>query len=143
VKYQLFLTLVYSMQVNCICNSKYNVTFATLTSFIWLICIQLYLYHIMTLSLKLRCLSPLILCICIPRMEKCTTLCGIVCQWFSLGTLVSSANKTDCHDITEILLKVTLNTIKPTNQPTYCMFTIILLRFGQLHTYIPNESSKL
>jgi hypothetical protein len=26
---------------------------------------------------------------------------------FSLGTSVSSINKTDCHDITEILLKVT------------------------------------
>ena len=30
---------------------------------------------------------------------------------------VSSTNKTDCHDITEILLKVALSTIKPTNQP--------------------------
>jgi hypothetical protein len=29
--------------------------------------------------------------------------------WFSLGTAVSSTNKTDCHDITEILLKVALN----------------------------------
>jgi hypothetical protein len=29
----------------------------------------------------------------------------------SLGTPVSSTNKTDCHDITEILLKVALNTI--------------------------------
>jgi hypothetical protein len=27
-------------------------------------------------------------------------------QWFSLGTPVSSTNKTDHHDITEILLKV-------------------------------------
>jgi hypothetical protein len=27
------------------------------------------------------------------------------------GTAVSSPNKTDCHDITEILLKVALNTI--------------------------------
>jgi hypothetical protein len=33
--------------------------------------------------------------------------------WFSLVTLVSSTNKTDCHDITEILLKVALNTITP------------------------------
>jgi len=33
--------------------------------------------------------------------------------WFSLGTPVSSTNKTDCHDISEILLKVALNTIKP------------------------------
>ena len=33
------------------------------------------------------------------------------CQWFSPGTLVSSTNKTDRHDITEILLKVVLTTI--------------------------------
>jgi hypothetical protein len=26
--------------------------------------------------------------------------------WFSPGTLLSSTNKTDCHNITEILLKV-------------------------------------
>ena len=45
-----------------------------------------------------------------------TILCDKVCQWltagqcFSLGTVVSS-NKTHCHDITEILLKMTLNTI--------------------------------
>ena len=37
-------------------------------------------------------------------------------QWFSLGTAVSSTNKTDCHDITEILWKVALNTINQTNQ---------------------------
>jgi len=30
---------------------------------------------------------------------------------FSLGTPVSSTNKTDRHDITEMLLKVTLNII--------------------------------
>jgi hypothetical protein len=30
---------------------------------------------------------------------------------FSPGTLVSSTNKTDCLDISEILLKVALNTI--------------------------------
>jgi hypothetical protein len=31
--------------------------------------------------------------------------------WFSLGTSFSSTNKTDRHDIAEILLKVALNTI--------------------------------
>jgi hypothetical protein len=31
--------------------------------------------------------------------------------WFSPGTPVSSINKTDRHDIIEILLKVALNTI--------------------------------
>ena len=46
-----------------------------------------------------------------------TALCDKVCQWlatghwFSLGTPVFSTNKTDHHDITEILLKVVLNTI--------------------------------
>ena len=66
-----------------------------------------------------KCLSPLKL-----RVQSCswggvldTTLCNKVCQsltagqWFSPGTLVSSTNKTACHDITEILLKVVLNTI--------------------------------
>ena len=43
-----------------------------------------------------------------------TTLCDKVCQWlaagwwFSPGTPVTSTNKTDGHDITEILLKVAL-----------------------------------
>ena len=46
-----------------------------------------------------------------------TTSCDKVCQWlatgrwFALGTLVFSTNKTDHHDLTEILLKVALNTI--------------------------------
>ena len=31
--------------------------------------------------------------------------------WWSQGTQVSSTNKTDCHDIAEILLKVVLSTI--------------------------------
>jgi hypothetical protein len=35
-------------------------------------------------------------------------------QWFSPGPPVSSTNKTECHDINEILLKVALNTIKQT-----------------------------
>jgi hypothetical protein len=34
--------------------------------------------------------------------------------WFSPGTPVSSTNKTDHHDIAEILLKVALNTIDQT-----------------------------
>jgi hypothetical protein len=38
-----------------------------------------------------------------------------VCQWFypgtHPGTLVSHINKNDNHDVTEILLKVALNTI--------------------------------
>ena len=46
-----------------------------------------------------------------------TMVCKKVCQWlatgqwFSPGTPVSSTNKIDCHDITEILLKAELNTL--------------------------------
>jgi hypothetical protein len=60
-----------------------------------------------------------------PAQTRFTRLNIIVCdkvcqwlaagQWFSLGTPVSSTNKTDRHDITEILLKVSLNTINSTN----------------------------
>jgi hypothetical protein len=45
-----------------------------------------------------------------------TTVCDKVCQWlstgqwFSLGNPISPINKTDSHDITEIMLKVALNT---------------------------------
>jgi hypothetical protein len=41
------------------------------------------------------------------------------CQWFSPGTPVSSTNKIDRHDITEILLKVVLNTITLTRSLSY------------------------
>ena len=37
--------------------------------------------------------------------------CGRAGWWFSPGTLVSSINETDRHDVTEILLTVGLNTI--------------------------------
>ena len=42
-----------------------------------------------------------------------TTLCDQVAtgRWFSPGTPISSTNKADRHDRTEILLKVALNTI--------------------------------
>ena len=42
-----------------------------------------------------------------------TILCGksLIGRWFSLGFPVSSTNKTDCHYMTEIFLKVALNTI--------------------------------
>jgi hypothetical protein len=66
-----------------------------------------------------QCLSPL-MWVWISIRVRCTTLCDKVCQWlatgqwFFPGTLVSSTNKTDCRDITEILLKVVLNTINQT-----------------------------
>ena len=66
-----------------------------------------------------QCLSPLKLWVRTPLMARCI-LCNIMWWsfqwlatglWFSPDTLVSSTNKTNRHDITEILLKVVLNTI--------------------------------
>ena len=65
-----------------------------------------------------------------------TTLCDKVCQWiaagqwFSLGTLVSSTNKIDSHDISEILLKVALNTITITN--ITILYSIFIIWFQQI-----------
>jgi len=49
-----------------------------------------------------------------------STLCEKVCQWLATGwwfSPVSSTNKTDRHDITEILLKVDLNSINQSHLP--------------------------
>ena len=66
------------------------------------------------------CLSPLKLWVQILWAHVLdTTLCDkvgqwlVAGQWFSLNTPVSSSNKTDDHNISEILLKVALNTITP------------------------------
>jgi hypothetical protein len=71
-----------------------------------------------------KCLSTLMLWVRISIRARCTTLCDKVCQWlttarwFSPEPLVSSTNKTDLHDIAEILLKVALSTINQTNKHT-------------------------
>ena len=78
-----------------------------------------------------RCLSPLMLWVRISNRARCTTLCEKGCQWlargqwFSPGPPVSSINKTDHRGITEILLKVVLNTIKPTKPKKWFFFFII------------------
>ena len=63
-----------------------------------------------------QCLSPLMLWVCILLIWGVldTTLCDKVCQWLAGGlwfSPVSSTKKTDCHYISEILLRVALNTI--------------------------------
>jgi len=66
-----------------------------------------------------RYLSQLMLWFRLPLRARCAILGDKVCQWLAAGrwfSPVSSTNKTDRHDITEILLKVALNTKKP-NQP--------------------------
>jgi hypothetical protein len=70
-------------------------------------------------------LSPLKLWVWIPFLARCThtkvceSLWLATGQWFSPGTLVPSTNTTDHHNITEILLKVALNTITLTQSLFY------------------------
>jgi hypothetical protein len=40
-------------------------------------------------------------------------------RWFTPSPSVSSTNKTDRHDVTEILFKVALNTVKQTSKIAY------------------------
>jgi hypothetical protein len=51
--------------------------------------------------------------------------------WFSPGTPVSSTNKTDQHDITEILLKVALNTLTITHTSQTKVYNLVLGVFSQ------------
>jgi hypothetical protein len=60
--------------------------------------------------------------------------CSSASQWFSQGISISSTNKTDYHDITEILLKVVLNTITLKLTPlTRFWFQRIYFYFQVLH----------
>jgi hypothetical protein len=70
-----------------------------------------------------RCLAPPMLWVWHSLTTRNTILCDKVCQWFSPGPPISSINKTNRHDITEILLKVALNTIKP-NQAILWLYIV-------------------
>jgi len=64
---------------------------------------------VLSIKIKLACTLLLIFKILQRLWKK-------VCQWLATGrwfSPVSSINKTDHHDITEILLKVALNTTTP------------------------------
>jgi len=56
--------------------------------------------------------------------------------WFSPGSPVSSTNKTDLHDINEILVNVALNTIKQINTQTIGNQWLSLLKFGVHFLYL-------
>jgi hypothetical protein len=77
---------------------------------------------------------------CLSRYD--TTLCDKVCQWlaagqlYSAGTSDSFTNKTDCHDITAILLKMALNTYAITHMYFGGVFncSLVLLKIILLKT---------
>jgi hypothetical protein len=53
-------------------------------------------------------------------------------RWFSLDTFVSSTNKTDCHNITEILLKVALSAMIITLTPTEGQCVYFIIKYSQV-----------
>ena len=76
-----------------------------------------------------------------PAQARCTwyNIMWKVCQWLAAGqrfSPVSFTNKTDRHDIAEILLKMTLNTITLTLKPdlfTSYILCINYIKFENLH----------
>jgi hypothetical protein len=73
-----------------------------------------------------------------------TTLCDKVCQWLAAGrwfsprTPVSSTNKTDRHDITEILLKVALNILTLTLS-TKLLMVLVANNINKFQLYISSK----
>jgi hypothetical protein len=65
----------------------------------------------------------------IAAMFLCFNVCG-----FLKGTPVSSINKTDRHDITEILLKVALNTININLRPWVRILLDIVVKDRKVFT---------
>ena len=74
------------------------------------------------------------------------TLCNKVCQWlatgrwFSPGTPVSSTNKTDRHDTTEILMNVALNAITRTHLLVHSVLSILAC-FTKNHAWYWHNSA--
>ena len=89
-----------------------------------------------------QCLSPLTLWVQTPLRRGLldTTLCDKVCHWLAAGlwfspcTLVSFTNKTERHEIPEILLKVALSTINP---PTLIITTHLRVKYFFQMSLIP------
>ena len=72
-----------------------------------------------------QCLSPLTLWVLTAFMA---TVCDKVWQWLAAGRWISP-NRTDPHDIAEILLKVTLSTITPASSISPIDWAINSCRF--------------
>jgi hypothetical protein len=68
-----------------------------------------------------------------------TTLCDNVCKglgigrWFSPGTPITSTNKTDRHNVAEMLLKVALNAIHQTKPELPYAKTGSLTKYKYMH----------
>ena len=107
-----------------------------------------------------QCISPLMLRVRVSIRARCTTLYDKVgqwfatCRWISPGIPISSTNKINRHNITEILLKVALEhrqTNKQTNRHTFYRdrdhivvgysFTNTICPYHDLHCYFNSHHS--
>jgi hypothetical protein len=80
--------------------------------------------------------------VCKAKEERHVRICDKVCQWLAEGrwfSPVSSSNAIDRHDITEILLKVALNTINLTSYPVSQMSTTLQLIPAENHVLNTNK----
>ena len=71
-------------------------------------------------------LFKLLMCFQIKRNEFNISMYFLSGRWVSLGTPVSSTNKTDLHNIAEILLKVALNTVNQTKPSKFVLEKVML-----------------
>jgi hypothetical protein len=127
--------------------SFFFVVFFSLFVFLLCLCWMLPVYQLWPLSYSSwiynyicnQCLSALMLWVRISIKTRCTTLCDKVCQWlatgrwFSPGPSVSATNKADCQDITDILLKVALSTIKNQAIPSWFSGRVSLTFVDMFH----------
>jgi hypothetical protein len=94
-----------------------------------------------------QCLSPLTLWIGASHRRGAldTIICDKVCQllaayrWISPDTPVYSTNKTDPHDITEMLLKVVLSTITPSTVFDKIKRNVVVDKWHLLHFELISE----
>ena len=153
------LQVIFLLRQNLIRNAKkamcmkiarfHNVVISSITtmgpSWLWMYGSWIYNY------LCNQCLSPLTLWnqTLLRWSVLHTTLCDQVCQWLaagrwcSPGTRVSSTNKTDRHDITEILVKVALSTIKPLHYYKELRFWSWYIILSELVTSIESHKGRL
>jgi hypothetical protein len=108
------------------CISKHKKMYVILSSWLYGSWLNFYLSN--------KCLSQLSLWVRITIRQGVldTTLCDKVCQWLVTGrgfTPISSTNKTDRHDTTEIFLNVVLTiTITPNHEShrEYCLWIVFI-----------------
>ena len=86
------------------------------------------------------CLSPLMLWVWISISARCTTLCGKVCQWLATGRWfspcppVSSTNKIDRHDITDILFESGVKHHQTNKQNIFMSRTTVCSNIRRCHS---------